>query len=172
MSSYKGHIAGAMVFFILFIVALSYIFVKDKLSLSSIVINIIVLFWITILFALWPDVDIRSKGQWIFYRLFFLADASLILFGYFRSDVFYYKAAALLGFFALLPIIGKHRGWTHSIWAAVFLPSPILFVPIIFEKETTLIGLPYYLAAEVGYFSHLVIDGTLFRQLFGKRSKK
>src|SRR5205085_9492422 len=104
--------------------------------------------------ALFPDIDIKSKGQVMFYRLFFLLDLLLLFNGMF-------KEAALLGFLALLPILSKHRGWTHTIWAMVLIPLPILIGPMYFARQTTWDGLPYYLGSVVGYFSHLVADGLV-----------
>ena len=41
------------------------------------------------MFSLWPDVDIKSIGQKVFYSIFFLTDAILIF--YFQN----YKAVAI-----------------------------------------------------------------------------
>ncbi len=109
---------------------------------------------ISILAAIWPDVDISSRGQCIFYRIFVVLDVALILM---RKYIW----ASILGLSAMLPIIGKHRGWTHTIWSAFLLPSPIILLPMYFSQSYSLVGLPYYLAALAGYTSHLVVDRKL-----------
>ena len=75
-----------------------------------------------------------------------------------------------LGLFAILPILGKHRGWTHTYWAMLLIPSPLLVLPmVLFPEAAPLSGLPFYGAAVVGYFSHLFMDGMVIP--FGRRSR-
>jgi len=106
---------------------------------------------LALLFALWPDVDTDSKGQTVFYSIFFLADLFLIATDHFR-------AAAYLGLVALLLVLSRHRGWTHTWWAMFLVPSPLLILPYLHLPERPLVGLPFYGAAVVGYLSHLVVD--------------
>ena len=134
-----------------------------------------------LLFGLWPDVDIKSKSQQIFYTVLFLLNTSLILF------LQRYLEAALLGLFAMLPILSKHRGWTHSKLTMILLPCVFLVIPIYVEypnwragseeladlfdslvnwkglPDTLRSGLTFYLAGLIGYASHLHLDGILFR---------
>lgn len=117
----------------------------------------VVIIWLAILFALFPDIDIKSKGQKLFYWLFFLLDVGLLVSGRFIE-------AALLGFVAMLPILSRHRGWTHSIWAMLLVPLPILAGPVYLSRTPPLEALPFYLGAVAGYLSHLVADGTLLRR--------
>lgn len=138
-------------------------------------------FVIALLFGLWPDVDIKSKSQKIFYSVLFLLNASLIIF------LQKYLAAALLGLFAMLPILSKHRGWTHSKITMILLPSLFLVIPIYVEYPNWRVGwdelpalidsllswerlpnvfrsgLAFYIAGFIGYASHLYLDGILFR---------
>ncbi len=101
--------------------------------------------------SLFPDVDTDSKGQNIFYFLLASLDIALMI-------KRYYKWAAILGFMAMLPALGRHRGWTHTLWAMVLVPSPLLVLPLLFYKISLSTMLPYYLAAVIGYFSHLLLD--------------
>jgi membrane-bound metal-dependent hydrolase YbcI (DUF457 family) len=98
-------------------------------------------------------VDTNSLGQKLFYGIFVVLDSFFLLTGL-------YKEAALLGFFALLPIIGKHRGWTHTIWAAFLVPSPMLLLPV-FNPGVNAGGLEYYVPVVIGYLSHLILDWEL-----------
>ena len=106
------------------------------------------------MFGLWPDVDTNSKGQNLFYSLFFLADVALL-------GTRQFEEAAYLGLFCILPALGKHRGWTHTTWAMLLIPSPLLVLPSVLTPDRPLAGLPFYGAAVVGYFSHLVLDGLV-----------
>jgi len=155
MSSYKGHLAGGVLFFIPFAFGLAYVFNFDKISPLQFALQVLTLFGICLLFALWPDVDIKSKGQKIFYTIFFVLDIIFILQERLRE-------AAFLGIFAMMPILSKHRGWTHSIWAVFVVPLPFLVLPMYYTSANNYVGLPYYLAAVTGYLSHRFMDGMFF----------
>jgi hypothetical protein len=73
------------------------------------------LYVVAILGGLWPDVDTNSKGQNIFVGIAFITDIALIVTGHI-------EAAAFLGLLAMTPILGKHRGWTHSKLAMILVP--------------------------------------------------
>ena len=143
--------------------------------------GILACFTIALLFGLFPDVDIKSKSQKIFYSLLFVLNLSLILL--FQR----YLEAAILGLFAILPILSKHRGWTHSRITMLLLPGLFLVIPLYVAysdygvgwnelpelldslvehenlDETFRSGLAFYAAGLIGYASHLFLDGILFR---------
>lgn len=157
MAGYRGHISGAVIFFLIYMVGLIFLLTSssgEQFVLSNNVYTILALFAICIMFGLWPDVDTNSKGQDIFYALFFVLDVALIYYERFHE-------AAYLGLFCILPILGKHRGWTHTFWAMLIIPSPILLLPYVYSAGNPWGGLPYYGAAVVGYFSHLFMDGLV-----------
>lgn len=155
MSSYKGHLFGGVLFYIPFAFLLGILFDYDALPAWQYAIQLLILFGITLLFALFPDVDIKSKGQKIFYWIFFLLDLMLIVSGLWRE-------AAFLGLFAMTPLISKHRGWTHSFWAALLIPLPFILLPMWYAEAHWTTGLPYYLAAVTGNLSHRFMDGIFF----------
>ena len=149
MASGKGHLIGGCVFLWIFLTVLAnYFFVPTA-------IEIVIYASIIILFSLWPDVDIKGLGQKVFYSIFFITD--LILIFYFSN----YKAASYFGLLIILPILAKHRGWTHFRTTAVILPLPLITVPLFVFEGTLLEGIPYYCAAVTGYFSHLFFDKKL-----------
>ncbi len=150
--------------------------------------QIIGCFVIAVLFGLWPDVDIKSKSQKIFYSVLFTLNLVLIVF--FQK----YLESALLGLFAMLPIMSKHRGWTHAKITMILLPGVFLLVPIYtnypewtsggnlmsdfyalrdwdYLLDAVLSGLPFYVASFIGYGSHLHLDGILFRSRKAQRQK-
>ena len=165
MAGYKGHLAGATVFFGVYLAGLALVYSVDQayrqLSDVELVAYPAALFGLCLMFGLWPDVDTNSKGQNLFYSLFFVADVALLATGHIEE-------AAYLGLFCILPALGKHRGWTHTLWAMLLVPSPFVVVPWVLMPERPLVGLPFYGAAVVGYFSHLVMDGLIVR-LPGRR---
>ena len=180
MSMFKEHYVGAFVAYTVFFVfaLLTWLGLHFKLDWQTnrfpIIAfdgwRIIACFLIAVLSGLWPDVDIKSKSQRLFYRIFLIVNIGLI----FKQM---YMEAALLGFFAMLPLIGKHRGWTHSRLIMFLLPLPFLLLPMYLPVEpfriseirfdyTNLEGLPFYLASIIGYGTHLQLDGILLK---GKR---
>jgi membrane-bound metal-dependent hydrolase YbcI (DUF457 family) len=110
------------------------------------------------LFALFPDIDIKSKGQSLFYWLIFIVDALLI----WSKQI---QAAAYLGIIALLPLLSKHRGWIHSIVAAFVVPAPIILVPYLYSECILTVAVLFYGAAVLGYLSHIALDGQLVNRL-------
>ena len=165
MAGYRGHLAGATVFFGVYLAGLALVYSVDQayrqFSDVELVAYPVALFGLCLMFGLWPDVDTNSKGQNLFYSLFFAVDVVLIATRNFEE-------AAYLGLFCILPALGKHRGWTHSYWAMLLIPSPLVVLPYLLAPERPLAGLPFYGAAVVGYFSHLVMDGLVVR-LPGRR---
>ena len=191
MSMFREHWIGGLtaysVFFFLSLavsISVSIIFGLPFDWNPTISLNLVVIvgcFVVALLFGLWPDVDIKSKSQKIFYTVLFVFNAVLIF--VYKS----YTAAALLGLFAMLPILSRHRGWTHSRITMILLPGLFFVIPIYLEyanwsvgavELTDLIdsllkwdrltdvlmdGLIFYLAGVVGYASHLYLDGILFR---------
>ena len=149
MASGKGHLVGGMVFALVGLHLFAhYFFVPTYLDMVLYV-------SLALMFAVWPDVDTKSIGQKFFYSVFFLTDCYLI----FNER---YQLAAYLGLLIILPILAKHRGWTHSVWAMFLSPSPLLFYPVLKGGSLdsfNLSGVPYYASALTGYFSHLLLDG-------------
>lgn len=101
--------------------------------------------------SLFPDVDTSSMARKFFYGLLAILDTVLLINGY-------YKWAAIIGLAAMLPAIGDHRGWTHTWWAMLLTPAVILAVPLLLYKIPWEMLAPFYLAAVLGYFSHLALD--------------
>ncbi len=104
--------------------------------------------------ALFPDTDTDSRGQNLFYLILVLLDIAFMIQGL-------YKWAAVLGFCAMLPALGRHRGWTHTWWAMLLVPLPILLLPVVFYDSSAQRLLPFYGSAVIGYGSHLLLDRTL-----------
>ncbi|MGA9530695.1 MAG: metal-dependent hydrolase [Candidatus Babeliales bacterium] len=67
--------------------------------------------WLTFALAgsLFPDVDIKSKGQQIYYWIISLVTVLLILYGN-------YKAISIVAVAAAVPPLATHRGIFHRTW--------------------------------------------------------
>lgn len=160
MANYKGHIVGGVLANTVF-VALVQMTPGSVLTHTDGVLGswqfVAGLYIVAILFGLWPDVDTNSKGQDIFFGLAFLSNIILIATG--RIE-----ASAYLGLLAMTPIVGKHRGWTHSKIAMFLIPAPILLVSFLYKNEITTPAMLIYGASVSGYFSHLLFDGLIFKR--------
>ena len=198
MSMFREHWIGGLVaystFFIVSLIATITVSVLYAVpmewnpTISVDPIKVVGCFAIAVLFGLWPDVDIKSKSQKIFYTVLFVLNVVLIVF--LRK----YLESALLGLFAMLPIMSKHRGWTHAKVTMLLLPGVFLLIPIyaahpewhsgdtllgafnaLLESEKlpsiVLTGLPFYVASFIGYVTHLYLDGILFRSRKAQRQK-
>ncbi len=162
MSNFKGHttlsVVIAVVLYFLFRLLVTAFAVTLLQPAVSSVWGVSLLITVVVLFGLWPDIDTNSVGQDIFYPLFFILDAILIF-----AEL--YKEAALFGLFAMLPVMGKHRGWTHTVWAAIGVPALIVFLPmLLFDTGYVPETVPFAIAASVGYFGHLFLDKELFKK--------
>lgn len=159
MANWKGHVVGGVALGIGYAAAMTAVPIErfaeaagllhDWQALAAVLV-------ISTLFALFPDVDTNSKGQNIFFGLALATDIVLIWSGNIQ-------AAAYLGLIAMLPVVGKHRGWTHSKLAMLLVPLPILIVPYLYNDNILPISIIYYGAAVAGYFSHLLLDGLIFK---------
>jgi len=161
MANYRGHIAGGLAAGAVYAAALAYVPVVHYAETAGLLENwqaLAALFVLSMLFALFPDVDTNSKGQDFFVGLAFVVDILLIINGNIQ-------AAAYLGLIAMLPIISHHRGWTHSKLAMLAVPLPLLIVPYFHNEKILPISIIYYGAAVAGYFSHLLLDGLIWRKI-------
>lgn len=159
MANWKGHVVGGVAIGGAYMAALSYVPVAYLAETAGLLGNwqaLAACLVLSILFALFPDVDTNSKGQNIFFGLALAVDIILIANGYIQ-------AAAYLGLIAMLPVVGKHRGWTHSKLAMFLVPLPIIAVPYLYNEAMLPISIIYYGAAVAGYFSHLLFDGLIIK---------
>lgn len=161
MSGYRGHIAGAIAINAAYVAGVKMLpgemLERGNISLQDWQL-LVGLFVIAVLFGLFPDVDTNSMGQNIFFGIAFVTMIILIAAGKFEP-------AAYLGLLAMTPIVGKHRGWTHSKLAMLLVPSPILIIPYLHNQHVWTLGLLIYGAAVVGYFSHLLLDGLIVKSI-------
>lgn len=164
MAGYKGHLVGAAAANAAYVGVLHTVhsqWLEKNAGLLSDWQMLVGLFVVALLFGLWPDVDTNSKGQNIFFVIAFVADILLIITG--RIE-----AAAYLGLLAMTPIIGKHRGWTHSKIAMILVPLPIILVPYWNRPDILTACILLYGAAVTGYFSHLLLDGLITKHIHVK----
>ncbi len=149
MPGYKGHIVGGL------IIGTGAVYISTILGwLHPSITRLTIIFGLILAGALFPDVDTDSKGQNLFYSILVIVDIYLIM----KKE---YKDAAILGFLALLPALGHHRGWTHTWWAMFLVPIPIVVIIIVVFHYSWHTAIVFYTAAVIGYLSHLILDFLL-----------
>jgi len=154
MSNYKGHLAGGLFayFITLFIIASYYVYPALPTAAE----------WLLFALAgsLFPDVDVKSKGQNYFYWLIFVLLAYLFLMQRF-------KLMAITGVIAVIPQLVRHRGIFHRIWFIILLPICVamglcLYIPSC--KNIIFFDALFFI---VGALSHLWLDLGLRRMFRG-----
>jgi len=156
MSGYKTHVgagatAGVLTVTLIFIASMlgfkhEY---YDSLKLEAYLLCIP----IAAFFGLMPDIDIKSKASKLFYALVIVGAGTLFWFQHF-------KIASGIIIVSLLPQFLNHRGILHKpIMAFIF---PLSMYSLVYYN---VIDLPhfvvFYIAGMAGYFSHLIVDGTI-----------
>lgn len=154
MPNYKGHLVGGLVVYCIALVVL----------IGSVPSLVTAFEWLLFALAgaLFPDVDIKSKGQKYFYYLVFIIFVLLAYKGRFQ-------ALSCCSFIVITPMLTRHRGIFHSTWFVVSIPVivwlamsalyPKLAAPFFFDTF-------FFIA---GALSHLFLDRGL-SQMFRRRS--
>lgn len=162
MPNYKGHLAGG---FIVYLLLLCGLFIARMPSLLT----AIEWLFFTLAGALFPDIDIKSKGQKYFYHVALFA--FIVLAAQQRFEII-----TCCSFLVLSPMLVRHRGIFHH-------PLFVIAVPLLFWACCALVLTPsasrrllwdaiFFIA---GALSHIWLDvGTkhTLRGLFGRKKKR
>ena len=146
MPMYKEHLLGG------FAAGTALLFIVSNTSVHSVpLFNSIEWLLCALAGSLFPDVDIKSKGQKLFYKLIIL----LILLALYKGHL---NLAVYLALFSILPMLVHHRGIFHCIWFLVAFPLiaaavASIYIPAYYYSL-------FYDAAFfiVGALSHLLMD--------------
>ena len=142
MSNYKGHLVGGAVSYGLLF------FLVPTVPTTARAAQWLV--W-CLAGALFPDVDIKSKGHNIFY----LAMIPLLVFLIAQSR---FQLAAVLAVTSLLPLVAQHRGLFHRLWFLLIIAGAIVLVVPTYtgiSPNTLRLDVLFFLA---GAISHLWLD--------------
>lgn len=143
MPNYKGHLVGGVITF----GCLALVFNHTLTTLP----RAVELLGFTLLGALFPDIDTKSVGQKLVYRIIFLVMIMLII----QQE---WNMLACLSLISLIPPLSKHRGLFHSPWFLLLCSIGMFFVITLFfpgHNERAYGALVFFTA---GAFSHLVLD--------------
>jgi membrane-bound metal-dependent hydrolase YbcI (DUF457 family) len=161
MPNYKGHLVGGFAAYALFLfffigIAKPSLFVAGE--------------WLifTLAGALFPDIDIKSKGQKYFYF-------SVFLFFIVLASYQHFEMVTCCSFIAMVPMLVRHRGVFHSPLFVIITPLIIwMIVSSINPAKTDHFFLDSFFFI-IGALSHIWLDlGTsqMMRRLFIKNKKR
>ena len=106
MPGYRGHLIGGAVTFLTVLQLMKSHNPSFSFALQG--------FFFCMIGSLFPDIDIKSKGQKLFYAILFLALCCFLF--YQRFDLF-----ISLSLLSIVPLLVKHRGIFHKVWFLIFL---------------------------------------------------
>ena len=152
MSLYKGHLGGGIVVYGITLYAISQ-YVSPSFSTM--------IEWLVFCLAgaLFPDIDIKSKGQRLFYFIMLCVMGYFILMGH-------HDLLVLLGLMAVIPLIARHRGLFHRLWFVIVAPTCLAGLICIFWFPACSEIIFYDgLFFVVGAVSHLWLDYGIRRLL-------
>jgi len=107
--------------------------------------------------SLFPDVDTKSKGQAILYKILFI---TMIVLALQRRFI----PMGIIGFFAIIPIVVRHRGLFHKFWFVVGLAMAAAILIGFYAPEYSRIILFDTIFFTVGVISHLFLDFVVARK--------
>jgi len=104
--------------------------------------------------SLFPDVDTKSKGRKILYKILFIA---MIILALQRKFV----PMAIIGFFSIVPLVVRHRGLFHKWWFVIGLPSVVAIGIGLYAPAYARIVVFDAIFFIVGAASHLLLDSVI-----------
>lgn len=146
MPGFRGHLIGGT---ITYLAILQYI--QPMQPSASIIASG---FIFCIIGSLFPDVDIKSKGQKLFYTLTL---CGLCYFLYYeRTDLF-----IGLSLVATVPLLVKHRGLFHKLWFLIFISITTGLLIGSFHADFSVWAMQNALFFLAGAISHILLDRTI-----------
>lgn len=143
MPGFKAHIVGGTMTYVIILQSV------PSLQLSTY--GIVSGFVFCIIGALFPDIDIKSKGQKLFYSLTLLI--LCIFLWYERFDLF-----IGLSLLATVPLLVKHRGLFHQLWFLIFISITTGLVVGSIRSDFSVWAMENSLFFLAGAISHIVLD--------------
>ena len=155
MPGYKGHLAGGCVVYSICLFALHATHPSIPLALGW--------FAATCAGSLFPDIDIKSKGQKYFYWILLL----LLVWSIWRfkqlSTHARFDLVAGIAIIALLPLLVRHRGVTHKPWFILVLSFGLWMTFIGFLPDYSSEIFIFLLFFVVGAMSHIWLDKSSWK---------
>ena len=147
MPGYRLHIFGGLITFI------GIAFLCSKLLCGTLPATINLFQWalFCILGALFPDVDTKSKGQGIFYKVMLF----ILIFLLWKKK---WSLFVFLSFVSLVPVLSRHRGLFHRVWFVTTIPLTIAFIAGLSFPAYNTLFLSNAIFFICGALSHIALD--------------
>ena len=143
MPGYKKHIAAGMTTYLLLLACISMSTVSSLRAAE----------WLACIFlgSLFPDIDIKSKGQLLFYHIGILSIGLCILF-------YQWRLLSITSLALCLPLLVRHRGLFHNFWiiAGATLSCAFYAASIWPHAQFSIFSDAFFFLA--GVTSHLILD--------------
>ncbi|MFC1870777.1 metal-dependent hydrolase [Candidatus Dependentiae bacterium] len=151
MPGYQTHLAGGAIVFAATLVCIVPYAQPTVLTAGE---------WLLFALAgsLFPDIDIKSKGQKYFYWMILLL---LLILTYTKRFI----PLAIISILSTIPLISKHRGLFHRAWFVIVGPLALWYVMSLhypFVKTALLLDMTFFIA---GALSHLWLDMGLRKMI-------
>ena len=147
MPNYKTHIVGGLAFGIV-TMALTGAFQYASVPTTAEYLGC------AVLGSLFPDIDIKSKGQ----KLFYITLTAVLLILLWQRRTAWFIALSLLG---MIPLLLRHRGIMHHPWfVGCCAGIPALYLYANNHPYSSLAIDLFYFA--IGAFSHIILDVGFF----------
>ncbi|MBP6892054.1 metal-dependent hydrolase [Candidatus Babeliales bacterium] len=143
MPSYRVHLVGGFVIYIAVLHCLQ--------SAEPTIVTVLQGLVFCLLGALFPDIDVKSKGQKVFYSLLLM----LLLYLLYHEK---YCMFVVMSFLGIIPILVRHRGVFHHVWFLMAITfGASLFVKSFcgFYEQVMLSNCWFFF---VGTVSHVMLD--------------
>ncbi len=143
MSMYRGHLVGGLAAYLIVIVVYGIYTTVFQHYFPGLL--------ATLAGSLFPDIDIRSKGQRLFLKILFIAIVWCL---YLQASI----PLMILLMFSVLPIVFPHRGLFHDIIfvGALSVTAAGSLIYTMPEKTDMIVLVTFFFL--VGVISHLVLD--------------
>lgn len=146
MPSYRGHLIGGVITYLMMLQLIKHIDPHAHVVIQGLL--------FCLLGALFPDIDVKSKGQKVFYILLLLFLCYCLIQQ--RWDLF--VAVSLLG---IMPLLVRHRGLFHEVWFLLCLTLGIIICLQSCNKLCDALLLGNCSFFFMGCLSHVVLDRVL-----------
>ncbi len=154
MPSYRVHLIGGLVTYLGILQLIKY----SEPTIHTIIQGLI----FCLLGALFPDIDVKSKGQKVFYTL-------LLFFLIYLVVVQNYCLFVSVSFLGVVPILVRHRGVFHHIWflLTIALVATLGVKSMCGSYENIMMANCWFFFA--GSVSHVLLDrvGTRLKRYWG-----
>ena len=164
MPGYKGHLVGGIITFGLILAGLLGIFIIQQPS------HVMMGEWLlcTLAGALFPDIDVKSKGQKYFY---YVVLVGLVILAYQQQ----FQMLTCFSFVMITPMLVKHRGIFHSPRFVIAVPLIVwIIVAMLLPQQASrfFVDTLFFIG---GALSHLWLDfgaRQFLWRLFPRRKKR